>query len=105
MVQLSKGDSVAAGRARDTYEESEFSFSKEGDAANSLIEAFDQGDVEKVKELTKTQNFTLLENQVARVAAKLADVCKETAGDMTGARTKGGGGGGGDDEDEDDDLC
>lgn len=54
-MQLSKGDAVAATQARDEYEETEFSFSKEGDAASSLIEAFDDGDVEKVQELVKTQ--------------------------------------------------
>lgn len=52
---MSKGDAVAATQARDEYEETEFSFSKEGDAASSLIEAFDDGDVEKVQELVKTQ--------------------------------------------------
>jgi hypothetical protein len=159
-MQLSKGDAVAATQARDEYEETEFSFSKEGDAASSLIEAFDDGDVEKVQELVKTQVcappslaacccrptpekhqksrksvppanppsvletasflfdggdettqvFTLLENSVARIAAKLPDVCQQVGGDMTGASKGGGRGGGaetaaGGDEEEDDDLC
>jgi hypothetical protein len=58
-----------------------------------------------------TQVFTLLENSVARIAAKLPDVCQQVGGDMTGA-SKGGGGGGGaanaagsDEEEEEDDLC
>ena len=57
-----------------------------------------------------TQVFTLLENSVARIAAKLPDVCQQVGGDMTGASKGGSGGGGaanaaGGDEEEDDDLC
>eukprot|EP00285_Hemiselmis_virescens_P015478 CAMPEP_0173393024 /NCGR_PEP_ID=MMETSP1356-20130122/21867_1 /TAXON_ID=77927 ORGANISM="Hemiselmis virescens, Strain PCC157" /NCGR_SAMPLE_ID=MMETSP1356 /ASSEMBLY_ACC=CAM_ASM_000847 /LENGTH=295 /DNA_ID=CAMNT_0014350973 /DNA_START=268 /DNA_END=1152 /DNA_ORIENTATION=+ len=87
VLKLSKGDSVAACEARDSYEDSEFTFSKEGDAACALIEAFEEGDIDKVGELIKTQIFTLLENQVGRAAARLPAVCKEVAGDMTGAST------------------
>jgi len=57
-----------------------------------------------------TQVFTLLENSVAKIAAKLPDVCQQVGGDMTGASKGGSGGGGaanaaGGDEEEDDDLC
>mmetsp|Transcript_32884 Transcript_32884/g.82966 ORF Transcript_32884/g.82966 Transcript_32884/m.82966 type:complete len:310 (-) Transcript_32884:158-1087(-) len=107
ILKLSKGDPVAASAAREDYEESEFSFTKEGDAASHLIEAFEEGDVDRVSELVKTQIFTLLENQVARAAAKLPAVCKDVAGDMTGASqaapaSAAAAAAGGDD---DDDLC
>eukprot|EP00286_Rhodomonas_abbreviata_P005264 CAMPEP_0181330694 /NCGR_PEP_ID=MMETSP1101-20121128/24059_1 /TAXON_ID=46948 /ORGANISM="Rhodomonas abbreviata, Strain Caron Lab Isolate" /LENGTH=341 /DNA_ID=CAMNT_0023440013 /DNA_START=125 /DNA_END=1150 /DNA_ORIENTATION=- len=109
ILHLSRGDSVAAAAARDSF--ADFVMCEEGGAACDLIDAFEDGNDERVTELVAKQVFTLLDNQVARVASKLPAACIEAASDLTGARSNtkkptavvslpkdddsGGGGGGG----------
>mmetsp|Transcript_3645 Transcript_3645/g.9016 ORF Transcript_3645/g.9016 Transcript_3645/m.9016 type:complete len:321 (-) Transcript_3645:200-1162(-) len=84
VLLLSKGDSVAASSARDGF--GDFMMTREGQAASDLIQAFEDGDSAAVESMTKTQTFTLLENQIARAANNLKNVCEECSSDMTGAR-------------------
>lgn len=83
VVQLATGDTAAANSSIDKFEG--LVDCPEGRAAMELVEKFEEGDFERVAELTKEQTFTLLENQVARTARSLSEKCKEIAGDMTGA--------------------
>mmetsp|Transcript_39176 Transcript_39176/g.79063 ORF Transcript_39176/g.79063 Transcript_39176/m.79063 type:complete len:205 (-) Transcript_39176:48-662(-) len=85
ILHLAKGDSVAAANARDSFRE--FAMSDEGEAASDLIDAFEEGNEEAIRGLVTTQTFTLLENQVGRLASKLPEICTECASDMTGARS------------------
>jgi len=96
VLQLSQADTVAASCSLEGF--GEFQIHQEGEAAADLIEAFENGDEDGVKKLTSTQSFTLLENQVGRVAHRLKDVCREAASDLTGGggRPRGGGSGGSD---------
>mmetsp|Transcript_31275 Transcript_31275/g.100325 ORF Transcript_31275/g.100325 Transcript_31275/m.100325 type:complete len:241 (-) Transcript_31275:569-1291(-) len=84
VLLLSKGDMVAASSARDSF--GDFMMTREGQAASDLIQAFEDGDSAAVESMTKTQTFTLLENQIARAASNLKNVCEQCASDMTGAR-------------------
>jgi hypothetical protein len=86
VLQLSQADTVAASAALEAF--GEFQMHQEGEAAYDLIQAFEAGDEDSVQRLTSTQTFTLLENQVARLAVRLKDACREAAADLTGASAR-----------------
>jgi len=92
VIKLSKGDVGGAAKSCDSY--GDFAMEEEGCAARELLDAFEAGDVDAIKTLTAKQIFTLLENQVARLAARLKDVCTEQEEDLTGARESSAGRGG-----------
>eukprot|EP01062_Namystynia_karyoxenos_P071154 TRINITY_DN66586_c0_g1_i1.p1 TRINITY_DN66586_c0_g1~~TRINITY_DN66586_c0_g1_i1.p1 ORF type:complete len:362 (+),score=182.75 TRINITY_DN66586_c0_g1_i1:101-1087(+) len=72
-LHLARNDHVLAERecGRLSEEHASFPPSEEGQTARDLLEAFDGGDPDEVKEVTKRQIFSFLHPDVARLARKI----------------------------------
>jgi len=72
IVHLANNDMVAAGKAYDSYLQTEgFTQSKECIVAGQLLDAFETGSMESVKNCLNQQVFSFLPNQITKLARDL----------------------------------